>query len=145
MQIHNLVQSLVNRFHTRNPFELAQESNAIIVYAPLVDIRGFYQHFKRNNIIYIKDDLPENEKKFVCAHELGHMLLHKKSNAVFMDSHTLLNTSKYEQEADLFAIELLIPDEVLIENCNYTTAQLGRLLAYDKNLIELRLELYRSL
>lgn len=68
------------------------------------------------------------------------MLLHKKTNAIFMDSRTQLNTTKYEIEADRFAVDLLIPDETILENGQMTTEQLGRMLGYSKDLIELRLK-----
>lgn len=68
------------------------------------------------------------------------MLLHKKTNAIFMDSRTQLNTTKYEIEADRFAVDLLIPDETILENGQMTTEQLGRTLGYSKDLIELRLK-----
>ena len=76
----------------------------------------------------------------MCAHELGHMLLHKKSNAIFMDSRTQLNTSKYEIEADRFAINLLVPDDEIEEHLDFTTSQFSRLFGYSKRLIELRLK-----
>ena len=88
MDIRNLVQSLVRKYNTRNPFEILRQKNVILVYAPLNGVRGFYQYFQRNHIIYIDENLSDSEKRFVCAHELGHMLLHKKANALFMDTHT---------------------------------------------------------
>lgn len=145
MSIHSLAESIVKKHHTRNPFEIIKEKNVILVYTPLVDVRGFYQYFQRNHLIYIDENLSEHEKKFVCAHELGHMLLHKKANAVYMDAKTCFNTNKYEIEANTFASNLLIPDEVILENCNYTTEQLSRLLGYEQALIELRLKSYREM
>ena len=103
-------------------------------------VRGFYQYFQRNNIIYIDESLPTHEQIFVCAHELGHMFLHKKSNTIFMDTYTNFNTSKYENEANKFAMELLIPDNFLIENQNYTVGQIARRLGYNEELIKLRLK-----
>ena len=112
------------------------------MYAPLVDVRGFYQYFQRNHIIYIDENLPEKEKLFVASHELGHMLMHKSANAVYMDTHTCFNTNKFEIEANTFAANLLIPDDIIIENNNMTTEQLSRLLRYEQALIELRLKSY---
>ena len=114
--------------------------NTILVFAPLIDVRGFYQYFQRNNIIYIDEHLPEYEQKFVCAHELGHMLMHRKENTVFMDTRTYLKTTPYETEADKFAVELLIPNEILLECWQYTTEQLSKLTGYDEKLIKLRLQ-----
>lgn len=68
------------------------------------------------------------------------MLLHKKANALFMDTYTGFNTTKYEKEADLFAMELLMPDEVFLEYQEFTTDQIARALGYNEELIRLRLK-----
>ncbi len=138
--IRKLADSLAKKYQSRNPFEIIQGMNTILVFAPLIDVRGFYQYFQRNNIIYIDEHLPEYEQKFVCAHELGHMLMHRKENTVFMDTRTYLKTTPYETEADKFAVELLIPNEILLECWQYTTEQLSKLTGYDEKLIKLRLQ-----
>lgn len=139
MNIKRLVDSLVRKYNTRNPFEIINNLNVIVVFYPLHGVKGFYQYFQRNNIIYIDESLSHHERLFVCAHELGHMLMHKKSNAIFMDSRTQLNTTKYELEANRFAMDLLIADNDIEEHLDFTTSQLSRLLGYNKKLIELRL------
>jgi len=140
MDIKKKTDLLARKQRSRNPFEIIKGINAILVFAPLIGVRGFYQYFQRNNIIYVDEDLPYHEKKFVCAHELGHMLLHKKANAVFMDSRTFLNTSLYEKEANTFAVNLLIDNDMLYEHRDLTIEQLSRLWGYNKELIELRLK-----
>ena len=140
MNIRKRVDKLVRLHQTRNPFEIIKGMNVILVFYPLEGIRGFYQYFQRNNIIYIDENLPKSEQIFVCAHELGHMILHKESNALFMDSKTHLNVNSYEIEANKFAMELLISDEVLEENREFTIEQLSRMLGYHEKLIKLRLQ-----
>ena len=140
MDIKKLADFIAKKYQTRNPFEILKGMNTILVFAPLVDIRGFYQSFQRNNIIYIDENLQEHEQRLVCAHELGHMLLHKNENTVFMDSRTHLKTSTYETEANKFAVELLIPNEVILENWKCTTEQLSFLTGYPVELIKLRLQ-----
>ena len=142
MNIKWLVDSLVRKYNTRNPFEIISHLNVIVVFYPLHGVKGFYQYFQRNNIIYIDEALSDQERLFVCAHELGHMLLHKKANAIFMDSRTQLNTTKYEIEADRFAINLLLSDADIKEHLDYSTAQFSRLFGYNKRLIELRLKVF---
>ena len=71
---------------------------------------------------------------------MGHMFLHKKSNAIFMDSRTQLNTAKYEIEADRFAIDLLISDKEISDCADFTISQMSRIFGYQKYLIELRLK-----
>ena len=139
MDIKRLVNSLVRKHKTRDPFEIIENLNAIVVFHPLQGVRGFYQYFQRNNIIYIDETLSEHDQMLVCAHELGHMLLHKKSNAIFMDSRTQLNTTKYEIEADRFEMNLIMSDEEIEEHLDLTTAQFSRLFGYSKKLIELRM------
>lgn len=140
MDIKKKANALVRKYGTRNPFEIIKHLNVIVVFYPLEGVRGFYQYFQRNNIIYIDERLSENEKQFVCAHELGHMFLHKQANALFMDSRTFLNTSKFELEANRFAVDLLISDDIIEEHIEFTTFQFERLLGYNKQLIELRLK-----
>lgn len=140
MDVKRLVDSLVRKYNTRNPFEIIDDLNVIVVFYPLHGVKGFYQYFQRNNIIYIDESLSYHERLFVCAHELGHMLMHKKANAIFMDSRTQLNTTKYELEADRFAIDLLLSDADIEEHLDFSTAQFSRLFGYNKRLIELRLK-----
>ena len=142
MDIKARVNRLVRFYKTRDPFEMIKGMNIILVNYPLEGVRGFYQYFQRNNIIYLDEKLSDSERRFVLAHELGHMILHKKSNAIFMDTRTQFNTSKYEQEANLFAMELLLPDQMLDEyvQSGYSTEQLSRITGYYTELIELKLK-----
>lgn len=138
--IKKLANRLARQHHSRDPFDIIKALNVILVFAHLEGVRGFYQYFKRNHIIYIDEGLPELENRLVCAHEMGHMLLHRKVNTVFMDTRTFISHSKFENEANKFAAELLIPDEVLTENKDFTIEQLSRLLGYHERLINLRLQ-----
>lgn len=142
MDARKRARYLSKRYKSHNPFEIIENLNVILIFCSLEGVRGFYQYFQRNNIIYINERLSDKEKLFVCAHELGHMFLHKKSNAIFMDSRTHFNTTKYENEADAFAIELLISDEDIAANREFTVEQIARIFGYHKKLIELRLNKY---
>ncbi len=73
MEIKKKVDELIRKFQTRNPFEIIQGLNVILVFVPLIDTRAFYQYLQRNNIIYIDENLSHAEKVFECAHEMGHM------------------------------------------------------------------------
>ena len=112
----------------------------ILVRHPLEGVRGFYHYFQRNHIIYVDERLPENELLFVIAHELGHLFLHKDSNAIFMDTRTNFVTNKFETEADRFALNLLIQDSDIEDHLDFTTDQFARLFGYSKRMIELRMK-----
>ena len=141
MDIKARVNRLVRFYKTRDPFEMIKGMNIILVNYPLEGVRGFYQYFQRNNIIYLDEKLSDSERRFVLAHDLGHMILHKKSNAIFMDTRTQFNTSKYEQEANLFAMELLLPDQILTDYITdgFSVEQISRITGYYKSLVELRI------
>lgn len=139
MRIKRRVEQIARKYRTRDPFEMIKGMNVILVYYPLEGVHGFYQYFQRNNIIYLDERLSENEQRFVLAHELGHMFLHKKANAIFMDTRTQFNTDKFELEANTFAIDLLLPDSLLEEYKEFTVEQISRLTGYHKRLIELRI------
>ena len=106
-----LAEKLVRTYGTRDPFGIAKAMGFIIIKTPLKGIRGFYQEARRCRIIYLRADMPEQEQKWVCAHELGHALQHKGLNRIFMDNCTQMVTSRYEKEANQFAIDLLYSDE----------------------------------
>ena len=139
MDIKKKVNALVRKYNTRNPFEIAKCLSLILVIYPLSgNTRGFYQYFQRNNIIYIDEMLPEEEQALVLAHELGHMVLHKRTNALFLDTRTHLKTYRYEKEANTFAAELLIPDSLILGNPGYTKNQIARLAGYNEKIMDFK-------
>ena len=85
-------------------------------------------------------NLSKHDERFVLAHEIGHSVLHPNACTPFLKSHTLISINKMELEANKFATELLITDEIILENWQMTTEQLANLLGYSKELIELRLK-----
>ncbi len=108
-----LAARLSKKYDTRDPFRLADEMGFIVVLAPLVDMRGFQQRVKRQNIIYINDGLDEQQQRLVCGHEMGHHFMHRGMNRIFMNLNTQYVTQKFENEANLFSLELIYTDEDL--------------------------------
>ena len=97
---------------------------------------------KNHRCIFLNENLSESDMKLVMSHELGHAIMHRKLNCYFIRNKTLLLNSKIESEANIFAVNLLIPDETIMENNNFTTEQLSKLLGYNQELIELRMKSY---
>lgn len=108
-----LAASLSRKYETRDPFRLADELGFIVVSAPLVDMRGFQQRVKRRNIIYVNSDLDAQQQDLVCGHEMGHCFLHRGLNRIFMNLNTQFVSQKFENEANLFSLELIYTDEEL--------------------------------
>ena len=107
--LYTIAENLKTEYETRDPFKIAKGLGAIIVYVPLVHVGGFYQRYKDRDIIYINQDLSEEEQLLYCAHELGHMILHKNINSIFLDTDLHVE-GIYELEANVFAIQLLQDD-----------------------------------
>lgn len=105
---------LASKYDTRDPFAIADDLGCIVMYVRLKKLRGFYRYMKRCHIIFINDSLDEVQRRLVCAHELGHMLLHRGLNRFFMDSRTFVVTGKYELDAHHFAVDLIYSDEELL-------------------------------
>jgi len=140
-----LVSSLINKYKTNNPFELCDALNIIVLEVPLTGVRGFYQYYSKNSMVYIDSDLPEQVKKFVCAHELGHALMHQDTNAIYLDTRTFLKTSIYERQANQFSINLLFPhDDFFDEYRECTISQVARCLSISEELLEYRIREIKS-
>lgn len=106
--IRSIILELIKSYETCDPFRLCQYLGIIVAFVPLVRVKGFYQRYEDNDIVYINRDLGEEEQTLVCAHELGHAILHKDINAVFLETTNFV-VNKYENEADIFA-DLLISE-----------------------------------
>nr|DAK72848.1 MAG TPA: IrrE protein [Caudoviricetes sp.]DAW63751.1 MAG TPA: IrrE protein [Caudoviricetes sp.] len=93
---------------------------------------------KNHKCVFLNEDLEENEMRLVMAHELAHSIMHRKENCYFIRNKTLLLTSKMEIEANTFAAELLIPDELILENPGISADQIARIAGYDKKIMNFK-------
>ena len=113
LNIKSTAQKATAQFGTCDPFRIAESLDYDIHFVPLVGVRGFHQYIKRRHIIYINNSLNDWERTWVCAHELGHALLHKDMNRIYMAHNTLFPTGRFETEANRFAVCLLYPTDYL--------------------------------
>lgn len=114
------VLNLIARHRTRNPFKLARLLNIEIVYEDLGEVRGFFKKILRRKYIFINNKLSEFDQKLVCAHELGHAVLHSSNRIQFLiDNTKLLRKSRIEDEANLFASWLLFPSDDIVEEFEF--------------------------
>lgn len=142
-EIKSYVATLVKQYGTADPFSLAEKLNIIVFDVPLGELQGFYMYLKKHRTIFINSDIEDFDlRRVVLAHEIGHAMLHTKVNNYFMKKNTFLNTSKYEIQANRFAAELLISDELIENNSDLTSAQLARLARVSSALIEYKLSTY---
>lgn len=101
------VQKLIKKYGTSCPFKLAEHLGVIVLHENLGGSLGYFNKHLRIKMIHINESAGEKLKKFICAHELGHALLHTEVNTPFMKKQTLFSTESIEIEANIFAIHLI--------------------------------------
>lgn len=140
MWLKEKVNKLVKKYKTSDPFEIASCLNIHIVEWDLHhEINGYYKYDRRNRYIVINNNLDDVMKRYVCAHELGHSELHPRLNTPFLNKNTLVSTDRIEREANRFAIELMIPDEHLLEYEGLTIEQIAALYGISADLVKLKI------
>ncbi len=137
--------SLVARFDTRNPFQIAKDLGINVVYWDGFNrLKGMYRVIKRNRYIFINNNLDRRTALIVCAHELGHDQLHRElGKGKGMQEFSLYNmTSRCEYEANVFTAELTLPDEDTIKliRRGYDSEQIARCMNSDINLVALKVD-----
>lgn len=139
MNINDIVLGLSKKHKTSNPFEIAISMNICILYEDLGEIYGYYNNPLRMRQIHINSNLPYHLQTLTCAHELGHAVLHPRSNTPFLKKSTFISVDKMEIQANKFAVELLIPDSIILEYQDYTISQFAMMFGYSEDLIKLRI------
>lgn len=114
------VGELIAEYDDADPFSLLQAMGVKTFLLPMEGINGIYKTIHEIPMVFINNNLSEDEIRFVAAHELGHVVLHRELNRFFMDRYTLMRSSIYEQQADLFAVCLLhpFPEDVIDDGDN---------------------------
>ncbi|TKI72348.1 ImmA/IrrE family metallo-endopeptidase [Lysinibacillus mangiferihumi] len=115
MSIKSIVNQLIKKYGTNDPFKLAEYMGVLIVFEPLGNALGYYNKHFRVPIIHINENADRKLQIFICGHELGHYIQHEDINTSFLKKHTLFSTDKIEIEANTFAVELLLPDDLFLE------------------------------
>jgi Zn-dependent peptidase ImmA (M78 family) len=136
MQIKALVNSLCEKCGSRSPFEIANQKSIIVLHERLGSVQGYYNRCCRQKFIHINSDIPDYRSKVVCAHELGHAILHPQANTPFLRNYTWYSIGKYEREANQFAAELICSDEELSEYRGCSISELSCAFGIDEELIK---------
>lgn len=102
-----LVDELIAKYHTANPFELCDLLKFKLRYRPLGTLHGLYRYSRKSQFVTINIERERCQQTITCAHEIGHGIMHPKENALFLDS-TLFVSKKQEIQADRFAGYLLL-------------------------------------
>ncbi len=110
-RIKDDINYLVDKYNTRDPFELADALGIFVVKSPLKGgLNGCYHEKCGFQFIYINSDLNEQQQTMVAAHELGHARLHRGENILFLSNHSHVSRGKFERQANMYSAQLLICD-----------------------------------
>ena len=107
-----------------DPFRICESLGILTLFAPMgtfpESCKGFFLAQSRKLAVTINSDLSEELQSVICAHELGHAVLHRKGAGLkaFHDFTLFDTVTHYEYEANLFAAELLLKDEDVLEVLN---------------------------
>ena len=121
-RVFSLPRDLILTHNTRNPFRLAESLGCYVRYISTKKQKGFCTNILNNYFIYINENLSPQMQRMTCAHELGHILLHRDRLArdeqgrfqKIVEMELFDITSETEYEANLFAANLLIDEEELM-------------------------------
>ena len=131
-------------YENRHPEQIAKEMGILIVPAPFKKQKGAYKVIERQPIIFINDSLHPVVREIVFGHELGHHLLHRTA-AVRLGGFQEFNLfdmreSRMEYEANLFAAQLMLPDDEIKEYIykSFDIQQIAKVMNSDINLVAIK-------
>lgn len=141
-EIRKNAADAVRQYGTRDPFTLAREMHIDLLVRELGTLKGFYKDVYGTPFIFLSRHLSRGEATLVCAHELGHHLLHRQFAAFGFEEVSVFSpASRREYEANLFAAELLLDTKEVFDaaRAGCTAAQIAAELGADVRLVELKL------
>ncbi|WP_438435446.1 ImmA/IrrE family metallo-endopeptidase [Gorillibacterium sp. sgz500922] len=115
MDMDQTIRRLIRKHKSNCPFEIASGQNIEVWFEDLgACTRGMYRKTLRRKYIVIHRDLSEEWQRVICAHELGHAILHPGVSRFWIDEHTYFFVGKYERQANQFAVRLLTSQDSLL-------------------------------
>jgi len=134
--IINLTNTLQEEFFTNDPYKIAELCGIRVIFRN-VNPKLFKAHTLKTKgyptIISINSNYSTLSRKLLCAHELGHALLHDDSINHFEVTSKNIFTS-IEYEANLFAVSLLFDE-------NEFNIPISKITPYAlKNILDMNIE-----
>lgn len=114
-EIMGYVDNLCKILRTKDPFEIAERLGIKVEFRCYnKTIKGYYHKVFEKCYIIINSVFSNRAQKIICAHELGHALLHTGLHSqIEAKSFEFSDISEAEYEANFFAAVLLLDQEQL--------------------------------
>lgn len=132
MEIKRIVEKLMRKYDANDPFKLAAHLNIVVQHVRLGNTWCYYVCHRWLKTIHVNCDLPKALPRYTYAYELGHAVLHKSVPMPFFKRHTLFSVQKIERQANTFAVELLMPDNLLKEYEGYPVKDIAYMAGVPK-------------
>ena len=129
--ISRSAEDIKKDFPDCDPFEMVKAMGNLLLFQAMGKAKsackGFFMMQDGQPSITINSDLPKMIQKIICAHELGHAVLHSQKIGMeaFHDVALFDTASLAEYEANVFAAELLLKDEDVLDLLNDDTSFFG--------------------
>ncbi len=147
IEIAKRADALINWCGGRDPGDIARELGIEVLPREFSAQKGAYTIIMRVPFIFIKSDLDPVTEKIVLAHELGHHVLHRREaeEKGGFQEFDLFNalSDRMEYEANVFAAQLTLPDEEILEYIQrgFDTRKIAAAMGSDVNLVALKADL----
>jgi len=144
--ISRAVDALIKKYGTRDPLKLCDGLGIVVKYKSLCpQIKAFFFYQSRIKTVVINSDIDGELQRILCAHELGHAVLHSEllvKSRGFGETKLFDTEIMTEYEANIFAAELLIDEDELLElmrSGEYSFFQLASILYVPAELLDFKL------
>ena len=100
-----LTADLIREYGTRDPFQIAFLMDVAVKFINTRRQKGLCAVFDGYPFIFINQNLSEQMQRMTCAHELGHILLHKDilaGNVPLLEYELFDIRNSTEYEANVF-------------------------------------------
>lgn len=116
-EIVKIVNKLIDRCGTRDPYKVAKELGINIIYRDFEKQRGAYKVILKNRFVFLKNGMHPVVEQIVLWHEIGHDVLHRQE-AVAVGGFKEFNIfdmreNRMEYEANIFASQASLPDDTI--------------------------------
>ena len=132
---------IVKMTETRNAERICRDLGINLIEVPFASQKGAYKVIERNRYIFINSTLTEPMRSIVIMHEIGHDQLHRRNAKEFHEFSIFdMTANTMEYEANLFAAQVLLPDDEVLEYIyqGYDVAQIAGTMHSDINLVALK-------
>lgn len=114
-KVQQEADKLTERYGTNDPWRLCAKLGFTVFISDLPPgVRGFYHRVEGKSMIHVSKWLSSTQMKLVCAHELGHAVLHQQK-----DVCKLIGRVQMEKEAESFKCCLLGLEQNDLENFSH--------------------------